>query len=304
MKKVKSISVFGLFVKILCGISLGMGVLILKIKSLLNFNVLIAIGVWGSMSIVLSIMTSIVLLIRIKIKGEQEFLKLFYEKFPNKLGLMLLVITLILCIKTEVKYSKEEIKDLINLQWNIFGISCALFLVWGTVVTKHLKDNSPKSQERKLEETVADRINRNKKNRLFCLSVKSKTVSIHFLLWHLVCLVAETVCYYTVPTAINVMMENIAISGLLIGILAVSILCIDISIVMASDNFDLIERDDMKERDLAQMYMEEKEYMYYKRQLKKSLRIANMNDEEMQKEIKAFENMSYQDFIKYTSKDI
>lgn len=46
-------------------------------------------------------------------------------------------------IRSEVVWTQEEIKNLVSLEWTIFGISIAIFLVWNVLVVGKLRDSKP-----------------------------------------------------------------------------------------------------------------------------------------------------------------
>lgn len=46
-------------------------------------------------------------------------------------------------IRSEVVWTQEEMRNLVSLEWSIFGISITIFLVWNVLVVNYLKEKKP-----------------------------------------------------------------------------------------------------------------------------------------------------------------
>lgn len=66
-----------------------------------------------------------------------------YRNIPNLMMYYTISIVCFVSIRTEIEWSKNELKDILSLEWTIFAISIAIFLVWNSFILKQLQESKP-----------------------------------------------------------------------------------------------------------------------------------------------------------------
>lgn len=82
----------------------------------------------------------------IYIKPSKRFLlNKWARKNCNKLIMVyILLLIFLVAVKPEITWSFTEIHNLISLEWTIFGISTAIFLIWNALSINYLNNKKPK----------------------------------------------------------------------------------------------------------------------------------------------------------------
>ena len=96
-------------------------------------------------SLFLSIVVSIVeTIIRHKQKLKENKLKFWInQNYPKLLIGYIILLFLLLSITNQAKWTTEEINDVLTIEWTIFGLSLAIFLVWNVLIVEYLRKKQP-----------------------------------------------------------------------------------------------------------------------------------------------------------------
>lgn len=65
------------------------------------------------------------------------------QKYPKIILFYGILLMIFVSIKAEIIWSFDSLKDIISLEWTIFGISITVFLVWNVVILKYLEKSKP-----------------------------------------------------------------------------------------------------------------------------------------------------------------
>lgn len=82
---------------------------------------------------------ALIIFVNIALSGKtyiENFDKLI-KNLPRVITLYIILVIFFVSIKKELIWNYDELKDIINIQWTIFGISIAVFLFWHVFVSKH-----------------------------------------------------------------------------------------------------------------------------------------------------------------------
>ena len=97
--------------------------------------------------LVLGLIVSIILTkyIHKQIKSNQKsrVASWLYMNLPNLLLIYFFSTFIFNSIKKEIIWSFEDFKNIISLQWSIFGITVSIFLFWQVIIKEQLKKNQP-----------------------------------------------------------------------------------------------------------------------------------------------------------------
>lgn len=68
----------------------------------------------------------------------------FLSRNISKLLLLYIIAIIVFTsIKSEIIWSFENMKDIVSLEWTIYGISVTIFLVWDVLILQYLKEKQP-----------------------------------------------------------------------------------------------------------------------------------------------------------------
>ncbi len=128
-------------------------------------------------------------------------------------------------IRPDISISVGQMEKIVSLQWTIYGISIAIFLVWYYVVIGFLKDNRPKLYTNPNYTQLFDNIHR--KN-AYQSSTSSYYRSIVFLVINTITLIFVTIRTYIDTEAPTVMSQALLLIGFFMSICTLIVLFLDI----------------------------------------------------------------------------
>lgn len=148
MKKNKALGLFILTFAISFGIVfVFLGASLICIKNYVKIDVVGWFWACIIISLVISVTVSALTLRSAKQIGETRF-SFWVKKNYSKLlmGYFLLVFALA-STKKEPIWTTEMVYDILSLQWTIFGLSLAIFLVWDVIIIDFLKKRQPQESD-------------------------------------------------------------------------------------------------------------------------------------------------------------
>lgn len=164
---------------------------------LYNFQIIIADLIGYIVLIASAVVSTLVFWVLIKISKRQKISKLknnISEIFPAFLLFLLIICLIFVSIQSEISWSKEELKDLVSLQWTIFSLSITVYIVWEVLFSRILKDTKPK---RKIEEGVLSDLQYIQEKKVYRENIAQKFFVLIFLVLNIfVLLLATTVAYF------------------------------------------------------------------------------------------------------------
>lgn len=142
--------IIGLFTLIFLGAFIGSFIYIFSIVNLfIKFN-LISISNGFLISAICSLFVSIIILfyqiIRFNSQKKTKFSNWIAMNYPKLLLYYIISIICLGSLKSEIICTMEELRDLISLEWTIFGVIITIFLVWNVIIVEYLKKKKPVSE--------------------------------------------------------------------------------------------------------------------------------------------------------------
>lgn len=113
-------------------------------------------------------------------------------------------------IKNEVIFTIEELRDLISLEWSIFGIIITIFLVWNVIIVEYLKKKKPIC-ETGVSPIKQMRYIEDKGNFFRSASIDFNSISL--LIIDVLILIFATSSSYISSSEINLFNQNLAVIG-------------------------------------------------------------------------------------------
>lgn len=147
------------------------------------------------------------------------------RKYYNRLVILYILLCLFLvAIKSEVVWSFTEIHNLISLEWTIFGISTAIFLIWSALSVNYLNNKKPmkvtcNSIQEELK-CIYDKA-------YFLENTSSLFINIKIMAINLACLIATTTFLYILEK-VTIVNQTMALFTLLLCTNTISGLFFDI----------------------------------------------------------------------------
>lgn len=111
-----------------------------------NFGLLtLLVGFWTAfgVSIAFSVLLVCYYVICVKSTKSTKFRLWLSQNFPKLILFYIILAIIFTSIKPEIIWSFDEIKNVISLEWTIFGISITIFLVWNVVILNYLEKEKP-----------------------------------------------------------------------------------------------------------------------------------------------------------------
>ncbi len=97
----------------------------------------------GISSLVFAIVVVTYTISRIKSEYTSKFENWLFNNTAKIILYYIIANIFFISIRSEAIWTQEEIRNLVSLEWSIFGISITIFLVWNVLVVKYLKEKKP-----------------------------------------------------------------------------------------------------------------------------------------------------------------
>ena len=116
-----------------------------------NFNLLSATVLFFTSlgcSVLVAVLFSWYFIARLKAAKSTRFSRWLSQNYPKLILLYVVLSIIFLSIKTEIIWSYDSLKNVISLEWTIFGISITIFLVWNVIILKYLEKAKPTKSDK------------------------------------------------------------------------------------------------------------------------------------------------------------
>ena len=111
-------------------------------------------------------------------------------------------------IKSDIIWSFSDIKEVISLEWTIFGISAAMFLIWNVVAIEYLDKKKPKKPESKRPIIMWRYI---QEKGTFYSNASVLLSNINLLSVNLICLIIATILVHVSSCAVTMLNQTMVI---------------------------------------------------------------------------------------------
>ena len=139
-------------------------------------------------------------------KKRKQFTRMnqfFLENGIYFLPLYIIICCILLSIDPSIKWTREELKDSISIQWAIFGLSTTIYILLQAFVLKYISDKTPEKKASSAEYTIEKII--------FRLCINDKIVPVIFLIANLALIIMATSSVYIIGGKVTLYMQTISI---------------------------------------------------------------------------------------------
>ena len=216
----------------------------------------VLLGTAFGCGVVVAVLCSWYLIVRLKATKSTRFSIWLLQNYPKLILFYIILNIIFISIRVGGAWSLDSLKDAISLEWTIFGISVAVFLVWNTIVFVHLEKEKPKQPEvmnsiHKLEYIT--------QKELFYPQANSMFNSISLLILNVLALVVATASVYIVKGEVNLFHQIIVIVSFYLCTNTLIALLVDILTPLIKQ-----KRAILKETKFTAEEIKEKEEIYEK----------------------------------------
>lgn len=207
---------------------------------------------------------------------------LLSQNYPKLIIIYLLLIIIFISIRPEIIWSFDTLKDVISLEWTIFGISIAIFWVWNVVIVRYLDKAKPIKPEKMCTIQKLEYINKRKD---FYPNASTMFNTVTLLIINLLVLAMATACALMINEEVTLFSQNFVIvafylcSNTLIGLLS------DILKPLKEEKKAMLEETKVTSKDIKEK-SEIEEKLHNASRLIKGIELLESVDEEQKKKIK------------------
>ena len=202
---------------------------------------------------VFSVLASIVVLICLnKTAHKVKSSKLSFwldMNYPKLLTVYIFLVIIFTSIRNVPIWTKEEIENILSIQWTIFGLSLTIFLVWNVIIVEFLRKTQPKdynaSDSIQQYQYLQQRI-------LFSQNIEVTFSSVILLVANLFLLILSTVLVYITCVPTHIETQNMVICSFYFTTNSIVALFIDILRPLNKDKKDLLNENVVTKEELDQ----------------------------------------------------
>lgn len=198
-------------------------------------------------SAVISVIASVAIVLSTKRIGETNFsfwLKRNYSKLL--LGYFLIIIALV-SMKGQPIWTEEVVRDVLSIQWTIFGLSLTIFLVWNVIIVDFLKKKQPKECD---SDDLIQKYKVVMKKDSLSQEIETTFSTTILLTINLFLLLLSTTFIYITPEADLVFTQNILHCSYFFTTNSIVCLFIDILKPLKNDKAEMLKNNSVTKEDI------------------------------------------------------
>lgn len=198
-------------------------------------------------SAVISVIASVAIVLSTKRIGETNFsfwLKRNYSKLL--LGYFLIIIALV-SMKGQPIWTEEVVRDVLSIQWTIFGLSLTIFLVWNVIIVDFLKKKQPKECD---PDDLIQKYKVVMKKDSLSQEIETTFSTTILLTINLFLLLLSTTFIYITPEADSVFTQNILHCSYFFTTNSIVCLFIDILKPLKNDKAEMLKNNSVTKEDI------------------------------------------------------
>lgn len=248
MKKLKSVSLALLFFASFFILSFCLvAAIIVCLKNCIEISN--AVFLWYSLaiSIFISVVCSICIEINMHRFKHSKFSFWIGKNYPKLIIAYALLIYVLISVQNNINWTVEEVHDAVSLQWTIFGLSLAIFLVWNGIIVDFLKQKQPHTTD---EHNGINRYELLMKKKSFSEEVETTFSSTILLTVNLFLLIFSTSLVYVQNLSQNIFTQNVVLCSFNFSIGTIAILFLDILKPIKKDKAELLKESEVTKEEL------------------------------------------------------
>lgn len=204
-------------------------------------------------SIVISAAITIYSAVRFKTSKVTKLSHWLSLHWPKLILIFILLNIFFLSIKTELTWDEEKIKQILSVEWTIFGFSLTIFLVWHVILVDYLKKKEPQRPE---DDSYSNKY-------LFLLTkvdfyqrADSLFGTLILLIINLITLLLATASVYVVFDKLNLFTQTLVLLGFYLSTNTISALFLDILTPVMESKKELLKKNKVEENEIKAAYTE------------------------------------------------
>ena len=158
--------------------------------------------------VLFGILNFVYIIVALKSYTTGKFENWLIHNFPHLTLFSTIILIIINSIKTEVIWDMERLEKIISLEWTIFGLSIAIFLVWNVIVVDYLKSKIPSKPKDHSIKSVDDYIN---KKSIYYPQANHIFNSVVLLCLNLFSVLVATIVVYFSESGVTLFNQNITL---------------------------------------------------------------------------------------------
>lgn len=151
----------------------------------------------GIVAFAVALITKIVCLVRRKMGGKASPKMWIPHNMAKIIVAFILFVLFCSSLKREVFLTSTEMENMLSIEWTIFGISIAIFLIWNGVVIDGIKRNKPQKPG---NHSDADTLKYIMEKEAFFATVSIKYTTVNLLVINTMSLIVSTGCIYVLDS--------------------------------------------------------------------------------------------------------
>lgn len=151
-------------------------------------------------------------------------------------------------INPTLSFSKNELKEMLSVEWTIFAISITIFLVWNVIMVQYIKKKEPCTKE---SMSLLDTVLFIEEKSKYTQNVSRLFNSVIVLGMNLLFLIFSTILVYTLAGKPSFFIQTCAIFSLFLSTNAISLLFCDILKPLLEEQSKILEHAEITPEDVT-----------------------------------------------------
>lgn len=169
------------------------------------------------------------------------------KNYPKLIIAYVILIYALISVQNQINWTIEEVRDAVSLQWTIFGLSLAIFLVWNGIIVDFLKQKQPRSRN---EQNGIKKYELLMKKKAFSEEVETTFSSIILLTVNFFLLLLSTSLVYIQNLSQEIIVQNVVLCSFNFSLGTMSMLFIDILKPLKKEKTDMLKNNDVSKEDV------------------------------------------------------
>lgn len=204
------------------------------------FEISNAVFLWCALGIsaFLSVVCTICIEVNLHRFKHSKFSFWIGKNYSKLIIAYVILIYALISVQNQINWTIEEVRDAVSLQWTIFGLSLAIFLVWNGIIVDFLKQKQPYSRN---EQNGIKKYELLMKKKSFSEEVETTFSSIILLTVNFFLLLLSTSLVYIQNLSQNIFTQNVVLCSFNFSIGTIAILFLDILKPLKRDKVELLK---------------------------------------------------------------
>ena len=201
----------------------------------------------AEISTLIAIIISVIIAIFINSPKKTRWKNFWAMNYPNFILFYCISLLCVSSLKAEVVLILDELREIISLEWTIFGITITVFLVWNVVILQFLRDKKPPKLD---GYSPIKAINYIREKGNFHEEVAMTFISVYFLIINLFVLLVTSVLVYFSYQHVTLFIQILTNINFYFCTNTLSMLLLDILRPLKQEKRSMLEESKITDADL------------------------------------------------------